>query len=204
MTRAKSFPVPSGRTPIWHCFCTTIKERIHVVKCVCVCCVCAAQSSLFWCNQTTRRREGKKRGTALTSIWSLSISERTQPIDPSPLQIRIRNGSKCRNNLNLSVTHTNKHEWGRIERKKEKRQEGERKTNRKCKRKCKKRNLFSPKTGSSVHQIKHLSWIEELFETSQKLDALVIARFRIDKDQQWRTALRSNSFPSFIRAWMIR
>jgi hypothetical protein len=76
-----------------------------------------------------------------------------------------------------------------------KRQEGE-----KDEQKMQKKNLFSPKTGSSVHQIKHLSWIEELFETSQKLDALVIARFRIDKDQQWRTALRSNSFPSFIRA----
>ena len=191
MTRAKSLPVPSGRTPIWHCFCTTIKERIHVVKCV----ACALPSHHFLV-QSNKEKGRKKRGTTLTSIWSLSISERTQPIDPSPLQIRIRNGSKCRNNLNLSVTHTNKHEWGRIERKKEKTGRRERRR--------RKRNLFSPKTGSSVHQIKHLSWIEELFETSQKLDALVIARFRIDKDQQWRTALRSNSFPSIVRAWMIR
>lgn len=30
-------------------------------------------------------------------MFSRSISERTQPTDPSPLQIRIRNGSKCRN-----------------------------------------------------------------------------------------------------------
>ena len=35
---------------------------------------------------------------------------------------------KCRNNLNLSVTHTNKHEWGRIEIKKEKTGRRERRT----------------------------------------------------------------------------
>lgn len=66
--------------------------------------------------------------------------------------------------------------------------------------KRKKEKSFSPKTGPSVHQIKHLSRIEELFETSQELDALVIARFRIDKDQERRTALRPHSLPSFVRA----
>ena len=32
-------------------------------------------------------------------MWSLSISERTQPMDPSPLQMRIRKGSKWRKSL---------------------------------------------------------------------------------------------------------
>lgn len=33
----------------------------------------------------------------LTCIFSRSISERTQPTEPSPLQMSMRNGSKCRN-----------------------------------------------------------------------------------------------------------
>lgn len=38
----------------------------------------------------------------LTCIFSRSISDNTQPTDPSPLQIRMRNGSKWRNNLSPS------------------------------------------------------------------------------------------------------
>lgn len=38
----------------------------------------------------------------LTCIFSRSISERTHPTEPSPLQIRMRNGSKWRNNLKPS------------------------------------------------------------------------------------------------------
>jgi hypothetical protein len=85
------------------------------------------QSSLYAIKQgasRSRKEEpqgGKSQASALTSIWSLSISERTQPIDPSPLQIRIRNGSKCRNNLNLSVTEHKQREATHKEKRKKKR-----------------------------------------------------------------------------------
>lgn len=39
--------------------------------------------------------------------------------------------------------------------------------------------------GSSIHQIKDLGWIQELFETSQELYPLIVSTFRINKDQKW-------------------
>ena len=65
-------------------------------------------------------------------------------------------------------------------------------------------SVHSPKARPSVHQIKHLSRIEELLEAPQELDALVVARFRVDEDQERRTALRPDGFPGFVRPCVRR
>lgn len=37
---------------------------------------------------------------------------------------------------------------------------------------------------SSVHQVEHLRRVQQLFEASQELDALIVSTFRVDKHQQ--------------------
>lgn len=58
-----------------------------------------------------------------------------------------------------------------------------------------------PESRSAVHQIENLSRIEELLETAQKLDALIISRLGVDKDQEWRTSLRPHRFPGLVRSF---
>jgi hypothetical protein len=56
MTRAKSLPVPSGSTPIWHCFCTTPSniEKKKKKNHSCFVSVCPV---ITLCNQTRSRKE---------------------------------------------------------------------------------------------------------------------------------------------------
>ena len=51
---------------------------------------------------------------------------------------------------------------------------------------------LSPQVWSSIHQVKHLRRVQQLFEASQELDTLIVSTFRVDKDEQrtgagWRT-----------------
>ena len=62
---------------------------------------------------------------------------------------------------------------------------------------------YLPESRSAVHQIENLGRIEKLLEASQKLDALIVARFRIDEDQERRTSLRPDSFPRLIRSFFF-
>ena len=54
---------------------------------------------------------------------------------------------------------------------------------------------------SAIHQIKDLGWIEQLLEASQELDALIVAGFGIDKDQERRAALWADGLPRFVRSY---
>lgn len=52
--------------------------------------------------------------------------------------------------------------------------------------------IFSPQVGASVHEVKHLRWVQQLFEAAQELHALVVTTFGVDKHQEgtgtgWRT-----------------
>lgn len=51
------------------------------------------------------------------------------------------------------------------------------------------RKVLVPKFWSSIHQVKDLSWVEKLPELAKELHPLVVATFRVDKDQK-RTAAR--------------
>lgn len=42
----------------------------------------------------------------------------------------------------------------------------------------------SPQVWSTVHQVEHLCRVQQLFEASQELNALVISTLRVYKDQQ--------------------
>lgn len=47
---------------------------------------------------------------------------------------------------------------------------------------------FLPEVWSSIHEVKDLGRVQQLFESSEELHTLVVATFRIDKDQQWACA----------------
>lgn len=53
---------------------------------------------------------------------------------------------------------------------------------------------------SSVHEVKDLGGVQQLFESSEELHTLVVPTFGIDKDQQWACAgRRARGLPE---AWM--
>jgi hypothetical protein len=58
----------------------------------------------------------------------------------------------------------------------------------------------SPKTWATANQVKHLSWVQQLLKTPQKLDPLVVSGLGVDKHKQRGTILWSHWFPSFIIA----
>lgn len=47
-----------------------------------------------------------------------------------------------------------------------------------------------PEVWSSVHEVKDLGRVQQLFESSEELHTLVVPTFGIDKDKQWACAGR--------------